>query len=202
MLLSGSEPDPHDTALFRMLLSRDGAKQPLTDVGRKDPDVSAESGALLADIQDDIVAVAGRHGGIERQESEVLDVAAVTASDLAALGGVVTKVYLDSLHDRQRGIAVALEDQLLPATRLSVLEQEGRLAVDFVSVNQHSRARLRRGAPALAERVARELSRDVSVKVAAHDADRMALEVRAHAYAGEQEAILAHGGAALSRGPI
>lgn len=186
MLPLGGDPDPADTALFRMLLSDSRGKEPAMQDDRKDVDLAADLSADVAsfrpDRQDEIVCVTGRHGGIERQEARVHDPTAIAALDLAALGGVVAKVYLDSLHDRQRGVAVALDEQLLPATRLSVLEQEGRLAVEFVSVNQRSRERLRRGAPALAQRVARELSRDVCVKVAAHDADRQALEVRADTY--------------------
>ncbi len=46
MLLLGPQPDPEDTALFRMLLADNGGKKPPPDVDRKDADADADADAV------------------------------------------------------------------------------------------------------------------------------------------------------------
>lgn len=182
ILFFGSDVDPKDAALFRALLADAGERPRTMAFDGAEARVAAELAGGHLDRQDEVARIVARHGSIDERQTDVQETAPAASVDLVALGGIVAKVYLETLHDGGRAISMALENDLLPATRLSVLEQEGRLAVDFVSVHPLSRERLRRGAPALAERISRELSRDVSVKVAAHDDDRLALEVRADAF--------------------
>jgi hypothetical protein len=185
-LLLGALPHPDDTILFRMLLSDDGGSDASIAADRREVHAGLESIASSPDRRDDIARVTSRHAGVDRQQNDASDVIPVGALNLAALSGVVSKVYLDSLRDQRRAVGMALNEDLLPATRLSILEREGRLAVDFVSMNSLTRERLRRGAASLADRIAGDLSRDVSVKVASHDDDRLALEVHADASAVTQ----------------
>jgi hypothetical protein len=185
-LLLGALPHPDDTILFRMLLADDGGSDASMATDRREAHAGQESIASIPDRRDDIARVTSRHAGVDRRQNDASDVIPVGALDLAALSGVVSKVYLDSLRDQRRAIGMALNEDLLPATRLSILEREGRLAVDFVSMSSLTRERLRRGAASLADRIAGDLSRDVSVKVASHDDDRLALEVHADASAVTQ----------------
>lgn len=182
LLFSGAGADPRDAALFRSLLSDEDGGRPLGIGERREIDALRAMTGYPSDSQEAAAPVRGARDSVESQDQDAApDVGAITPADLVALGSVVTKVYLDSLRDGQRAVRVELDENLLPATRLSIQEQEGRLAVDFVSTHAEARTRLRRGARALAERVARDLSRDVCVKVAAHERDPAALEARAQA---------------------
>lgn len=177
-------PDPDDADLFRALLSGTENKDRAAIPERKATDGDGRPEPASNDPRDDVAAVRNGQPGPDHRKGDTAGAIAAAVPDLAALSGVVTKVYLDSLHDGQREVGIALDDDLLPATHLAIREREGRLAVDFVSVNPCARERLRRGAEPLAERVASDLSRDVAVKVAAHDGDPLALEVRADASGG------------------
>ncbi|CAM3766004.1 Flagellar hook-length control protein-like C-terminal domain-containing protein [Bordetella sputigena] len=181
VLLRVPPPNPDDAALFRALLSEGGANETTRVADARDLHAGFEQLAFRPEREDEIARVTGRQAEVDRQEHTAIDTMSVAPLDLAALSGMVTKVYLDSLHDGHRAIGVALNEDLLPATRLSIQEREGRLAVDFVSIDPLARDRLRRGATALADRIAGDLSRDVAVKVASHEGDRWPLEVRADA---------------------
>ncbi|OZI20018.1 hypothetical protein CAL26_20920 [Bordetella genomosp. 9] len=173
--------DPDEAAVFRALLCERDGRQPDARVERFHPRVGMDLPERRSEREDDIGRVTRRQADLERQEDMSTEDASLAPRDLGALAAMVTKVYLDALHDERRTIGIALNEDLLPATRLSVQERGGRLAVDFVSMNACARDRLRRGAAALANRIAADLSRDVAVKVAAHDGDRQPLEVHADA---------------------
>jgi hypothetical protein len=181
LLLRVPPPNPDDAALFRALLSEGSANGTSRVADARDVHAGLEQLAFRPEREDEIARVTGQQAEVDRQEDAVIDTTSAASLDLVALGGMVTKVYLDSLHDGHRAIGVELNEDLLPATRLSIQEREGRLAVDFVSIDPFARDRLRRGAAALADRIAGDLSRDVAVKVASHEGDRWPLEVRADA---------------------
>lgn len=181
LLLRVPPPNPDDAALFHALLSEGGVNASTRVVDARDVHTGLEQLAFRPEREDEIARVSGLQAEVDGQEDAVIDTMSGPSLDLAALGGMVTKVYLDSLHDGHRAIGVELNEDLLPATRLSIQEREGRLAVDFVSIDPIARERLRRGAVALADRLAGDLSRDVAVKVASHEGDRRPLEVHADA---------------------
>jgi hypothetical protein len=180
-LPSGEEPSVGDKELFKALLSDDRTDESPADREGQDTGRHIERPANRPERHADIARVASRHDGAECKGDNARDTAVIGALDVVAISAVVTKVYLENQQERERAVHVALDDDLLPATRLAISEREGRLAVDFVSMHPGPRGRLRRGAPVLADRVAGELARDVSVRVAAHDGDRLALEVCADA---------------------
>ncbi|ARP83238.1 hypothetical protein CAL12_22065 [Bordetella genomosp. 8] len=173
--------DPDDAAVFRALLCERGGKQPDTLVELSPPHAGWEQLERRPGCEDENGRATARQADTEPREDMSIDRTSLTPRDLDALARMVTKVYLDGLHDERRTMGLALNEDLLPATRLSVEEREGRLAVDFVSIDARARDRLRRGAATLANRIAADLSRDVAVKVAAHDGDRQPLEARADA---------------------
>jgi hypothetical protein len=177
LLAVDAAADPEDAALFRTLWSDDGGDR--SPAYREDASLDSrpETYEARPHRHDDVPRSPGRQGSLDRREGESRDAASADALNVAALSGVVAKVYLDGLQDRKRAVHLAMDQGLLPATRLSVQEREGRLAIDFISVNSTARGRLRKGASTLADRVARDLSRDVAVTVAAHEDDRLALKV-------------------------
>jgi hypothetical protein len=181
MLPDGEEPKPADRYLFEMLLADDGADLSSTDSEGQHGPGDAQRSTPRSDLRDVVTCVSQGHDGAARQKQHNAEMAAGVPLDMAALSSVVSKVYLESDLNRQRAVHMALNDDMLPATRLSIFEQGGRLAVDFVSMNMTTRQRLRRGAYGLAQRIAADLTRDVSVRVAAYDNDRRALEARADA---------------------
>jgi hypothetical protein len=179
-LADGGEPDQADQDLFKMLLAGKGPNDASTD-GEEQGGIGYGERNTSTELRDAVKHIAQGHETAARQKHNSQEQAAIPPLDTTALSGVVSRVYLENDLNRERVVHMALNDDLLPATKLSIFERSGRLAVDFVSLNITTRERLRRGAHGLAQRIAGDLARDVSVRVAAHDNDRRALEVCADA---------------------
>lgn len=176
-VLPGTAPPPGDSERFRVLMEDTGGND---EGGMRDADRRPERSPYRAETRDDVARACPAHRGA-RDAGHATDGGVSDAIDVPAVCAVVTQAYFESRRERRDAVHLVLDDALLPATRLSLFERDGRLAVDFVSTNAATRRRLCRGAPALAARVAADLARDVLVRVAAHERDRLALEVGAAA---------------------
>jgi hypothetical protein len=101
---------------------------------------------------------------------------------LQAVADIVVRVCVQSQACGGRGVRFTLDNAVLPGTQLSVYENEGRLAVVFVSMHAGTQLRLCHSSGPIARRVAAELSRDVLLRVAASDRqERAIVEVMADA---------------------
>jgi hypothetical protein len=181
--MAGDVPTSADAVLFKAIL--DGGDDDASPASSEQPESDAESGPDLPSVAM-LTRRAEREG---RQEGQGHDASCSThepdpkgVPDVRALGDMVVRVCVESQQTGGRGIRMTMDDEVLPATQLSVFERDGRLAVVFVSTSDETRGRLRHSANPMAHRIATELTRDVLLKVAAHDQDdRSALEVRVDA---------------------
>ncbi|ANN76771.1 hypothetical protein [Bordetella flabilis] len=192
VLQSRDQPSRADTVLFRSIL----------DAGPHAWPAGEEAGG--AEHGSDGRGRHGRNGGTAKNSSEGMDGAGVGpprqtdrhgdgpragshadaagAPGVHAVGGIVVRVCVQSQQCGGRGVRMTLDNDVLPGTQLSVYEDEGRLAVVFVSMHAGTQLRLCHGAGPIARRVAAELSRDVLLRVAVPGQEERALvEVTADA---------------------
>jgi hypothetical protein len=183
----GPQPSPADAALFKAILdARPAVASAAEDAdaagwgygrdGGKDTDGSDGMGAARIDP----ARCRGDRDSDAARASSHAD--AVGVPEVQALSDIVVRVCVQSHECGGRAVRVDLDNDVLPATQLSVYEDEGRLAVVFVSMHPGTHGRLCHGAAPIARRVAAELSRDVLLTVAAHGHEgRPLLEVSADA---------------------
>jgi hypothetical protein len=175
--LNGRETVVADGTLFKALLEDGGADSADDGGDTPDTDRRARRWDDRTETRGDMAKAVHAHRYAARDAAHAADIFVSDSIDVPAVCGVVTQAWLESRRNGECVVRLALDDDLLPATRLSISERDGRLAVDFVSANAGTRRRLCRGAPALGRRVAGDLARDVLVRVAAHENDRLALEI-------------------------
>jgi hypothetical protein len=111
--------------------------------------------------QNNLVTAPEYKGGGLAQQSTSVD----------SVCNIVKRAYLEKCDQGVSKVHMDLEDDVLPRTTLSISEQEGRVLVTFKSENPESRQRLHDGGPALAEKIACALPKDVLLKVAKRSVD-------------------------------
>ncbi|MFD0669020.1 hypothetical protein ACT80S_14965 [Ramlibacter sp. MAHUQ-53] len=91
-------------------------------------------------------------------------------SELASrVGEALSRLMVGEGRAGGKQVRMNLKDDLLPGVTVSIEEIEGRLQVDFLCRDETSRRRLVRAAPLQAPELARQLRRDVLLRVQADD---------------------------------
>jgi hypothetical protein len=81
----------------------------------------------------------------------------------------VERLMVDEDRAGQRQVRMELKDDVLPGVSVVILENEGRLQVDFICSQESSRLRLNRAAPQQAQTLAERLAREVLLRVMTDD---------------------------------